>query len=63
MVDKEYKESIIGTPQGGNLSPLLSNIILNELDKNLKQEDCALHDTLMTASFGRTVKQPIELCS
>ena len=25
----------IGTPQGGNLSPLLSNIMLNELDKEL----------------------------
>lgn len=25
-----------GTPQGGNLSPLLSNIMLNELDKELK---------------------------
>lgn len=36
MIDKEYKESIIGTPQGGNLSPLLSNIILNELDKELE---------------------------
>lgn len=27
----------IGTPQGGNLSPLLSNIILNELDKELEK--------------------------
>lgn len=36
MIDNEYKESIIGTPQGGNLSPLLSNIILNELDKELE---------------------------
>ena len=26
----------IGTPQGGNLSPLLSNIMLNELDKELE---------------------------
>ena len=25
-----------GTPQGGNLSPLLSNIMLNELDKELE---------------------------
>ena len=25
----------VGTPQGGNLSPLLSNIMLNELDKEL----------------------------
>lgn len=27
----------VGTPQGGNLSPLLSNIILNELDKELEK--------------------------
>lgn len=26
----------VGTPQGGNLSPLLSNIMLNELDKELE---------------------------
>lgn len=36
MIDNEYKESVIGTPQGGNLSPLLSNIVLNELDKELE---------------------------
>lgn len=36
MIDNEYEESIIGTPQGGNLSPLLSNIMLNELDKELE---------------------------
>ncbi|ERJ12134.1 group II intron reverse transcriptase/maturase [Haloplasma contractile] len=35
MVQGKYKESTIGTPQGGNLSPLLSNIMLNELDKEL----------------------------
>ena len=29
------KETKVGTPQGGNLSPLLSNIMLNELDKEL----------------------------
>ena len=27
----------VGTPQGGNLSPLLSNIMLNELDKELEK--------------------------
>ena len=37
MIDDEYKESIIGTPQGGNLSPLLSNIMLNELDWELER--------------------------
>ncbi len=29
MIDNKYKESVIGTPQGGSLSPLLSNIVLN----------------------------------
>jgi group II intron reverse transcriptase/maturase len=37
MIDDEYKESVIGTPQGGNLSPLLSNIMLNELDWELER--------------------------
>lgn len=36
MIDDEYKGSVIGTPQGGNLSPLLSNIMLNQLDKELE---------------------------
>ncbi len=36
MIDDEYKESVIGTPQGGNLSPLLSNIMLDQLDKELE---------------------------
>lgn len=29
----EYKDTLSGTPQGGILSPLLSNIYLNELDR------------------------------
>ncbi len=37
MVDDEYEDSIVGTPQGGNLSPLLANIMLNELDKEMEQ--------------------------
>ena len=36
MVSGIYEETPIGTPQGGNLSPLLSNIMLNELDKELE---------------------------
>lgn len=32
-----FKSTEIGTPQGGNLSPLLSNIMLNELDKELEK--------------------------
>jgi group II intron reverse transcriptase/maturase len=36
MVGEVFEETTVGTPQGGNLSPLLSNIILNELDKELE---------------------------
>ncbi|WP_193065506.1 group II intron reverse transcriptase/maturase [Oceanobacillus oncorhynchi] len=36
MIDGKYEDTTIGTPQGGNLSPLLSNIMLNELDKELE---------------------------
>ena len=36
MVEGSYEQSLTGTPQGGNLSPLLSNIMLNELDKELE---------------------------
>lgn len=35
QTDDGYKESVIGTPQGGNLSPLLSNVMVNELDEEL----------------------------
>ena len=35
MENGVYSVTDEGTPQGGNLSPLLSNIILNELDKEL----------------------------
>ena len=33
------QETRRGTPQGGNLSPLLSNIMLNELDKELEARE------------------------
>lgn len=33
MEDWKYHRTYSGTPQGGNLSPLLANIYLNELDK------------------------------
>lgn len=36
MVNGKYEDTLVGTPQGGNLSPLLSNIMLNELDKELE---------------------------
>lgn len=36
MIKGNYEKTPKGTPQGGNLSPLLSNIMLNELDKELE---------------------------
>jgi len=36
VVRNTFEETQIGVPQGGPLSPLLSNIILNELDKELE---------------------------
>lgn len=43
MVKENYEETTIGTPQGGPLSPLLSNIMLNVLDKELEARN--LHFT------------------
>lgn len=37
MKDGQLYKNDKGTPQGGNLSPLLSNILLNELDKELEK--------------------------
>lgn len=36
MVNNVYENTLVGTPQGGNLSPLLSNIMLTKLDKELE---------------------------
>jgi RNA-directed DNA polymerase len=38
-INDEYKDSVVGMPQGGNLSPLLSNVMLHELDKELAKRD------------------------
>lgn len=35
MENGMYEATELGTPQGGNLSPLLSDVMLNELDKEL----------------------------
>ncbi|TMV42339.1 group II intron reverse transcriptase/maturase, partial [Paenibacillus mesophilus] len=36
VVKHKFEDTEIGVPQGGNLSPILSNIMLNELDKELE---------------------------
>jgi group II intron reverse transcriptase/maturase len=37
VVKHRFEETEVGVPQGGPLSPLLSNIMLNELDKELER--------------------------
>ena len=37
IINGQRHKTLVGTPQGGNLSPLLSNIMLNELDKELEK--------------------------
>jgi len=36
VIRNKFEETIVGVPQGGPLSPLLSNVMLNELDKELE---------------------------
>jgi group II intron reverse transcriptase/maturase len=38
LEDWEYNETLSGVPQGGTLSPILSNIYLDKLDKFIEQE-------------------------
>ena len=37
IIKGQRHKTLVGTPQGGNLSPLLSNVMLNELDKELEK--------------------------
>lgn len=39
QINGTIQKTLIGTPQGGNLSPLLSNIMLNELDMELEKRN------------------------
>ncbi len=56
MVNDEYKESVIRTPQGGNLSPLLANIMLNKLDKEMEKRGLNFVDTQTTVLLWSEVK-------
>src|SRR5690606_7687984 len=44
MEDWQYKKTYSGTPQGNILSPLLSNIYLNELDRYIEDELMPQHN-------------------
>ena len=72
MTPQGYEETKLGTPQGGNLSPLLSNIMLNELDKELEArglrftryaDDCviAVRSQASATRVMRTVTDWIQL--
>lgn len=76
MINGVVKESEEGTPQGGNLSPLLSNIMLNELDKELTRrglkfcryaDDCNTYvksrkaATRVMASITRFIEEELKL--
>ena len=62
MVGGEYQEVLEGTPQGGPLSPLLANLLLDLLDKELERrghcfvrygDDCNIY--VRSAKAGRRV--------
>lgn len=36
VVRNKFEQTVVGVPQGGPLSPLLSNVMLNELDKEIE---------------------------
>ena len=60
MVKGKYEETTKGTPQGGNLSPILSNIMLNELDKELETRGLNFvryaDDCVITVRSGVSIK-------
>ena len=66
MEDGLTKASLEGTPQGGPLSPLLSNILLDDLDKELERrghkfcryaDDCNIY--VASRHAGERVKESV----
>jgi RNA-directed DNA polymerase len=67
MINGVVTETEEGTPQGGPLSPLLSNIMLNDLDKELEKrghkfvryaDDCNIY--VRTQSAGERVMESVK---
>ena len=61
MVKEKLEKTEVGTPQGGNLSPLLSNIMLNQLDKELESRGLNFvryaDDVLILVKSGASAKR------
>jgi len=64
IVRKRFEETAIGLAQGGNLSPLCSNIMLNELDKELERRGIRFvryaDDMLLFARRKRSAERMME---
>jgi RNA-directed DNA polymerase len=48
-----------GTPQGGPLSPLLSNLLLDDLDKELERRGLRFASMLTMRTFTSAVVVPV----
>jgi len=49
MVDGVCRERYEGTPQGGPLSPLLGNVLLDEVDRELEKRG---HDLIVVGDYS-----------
>jgi group II intron reverse transcriptase/maturase len=64
VVKHKYEDTEIGVPQGGPLSPLLSNIMLTELDKELEKRGHRFvryaDDLIILCKSRRSAKRTLE---
>ncbi|MDO9534183.1 MAG: group II intron reverse transcriptase/maturase [Bacillota bacterium] len=64
IVKHSFEETEIGVPQGGPLSPILSNIMLNELDKELERREHRFvrfaDDIVVFCKSSRSAKRTLE---
>ena len=64
VVKNRYEDTEIGVPQGGPLSPILSNIMLTELDKELERRGHRFaryaDDLIILCKSRRSTKRTLE---